>query len=283
MKWLLIQSGLTGQANENYRECVIMRQTLEELGQEAVVWGLNHANFESVIDVNKFDVVFTLENYGDGWMPDLASIKPYKIMWSIDAHVRGMEPFEHMFNQGKYNLMLNSTLDYVTQPHHVWFPNYVDNIHMKKLDDVTKTTFMGFCATKFNNNHPRNQVAEFLVASEGLQWDYLLGEAMVTAINSYNVHFNMNIEGDVNFRNFETLGCGTALLTNDNHQYPLLKFVDGENYFAYRSQDELVDKIKYLRNNPEEIVRVANNGLLLAQQHTLKNRMQTLIKYLERQ
>jgi spore maturation protein CgeB len=104
---------------------------------------------------------------------------------------------------------------------------------------------------------------------------------MIKAINSYNIMFNKNISIDINYRNFETMGCGTCLLTNINDQYEELGFKAGENYFCYDSVENAIEIINYLKENPQVVTTVAARGHeFVLNKHTFKKRAQSLIKYI---
>ena len=74
---------------------------------------------------------------------------------------------------------------------------------------------------------------------------------MVNAINSYKIHFNKNIADDINYRTFETTGCGTFLLTN--YTPGLEKLFDiGKEIVVYNDLNDLDNKVKYYLENEEE-------------------------------
>jgi spore maturation protein CgeB len=96
------------------------------------------------------------------------------------------------------------------------------------------------------------------------------------------VLFNKNIFNDINYRSFETTGCGTCLLTSYDDQYNDLGFEEAKTLFMYKSTEEAIEKINYLKANP----LVANNvGIkgeeFVRQKHTFKNRAKSLIKYVK--
>ena len=100
---------------------------------------------------------------------------------------------------------------------------------------------------------------------------------MVETINSYWIHFNINLANDINYRSFETIGCGTVLLTNYNPQYLELGFRDEVNCLLYKNQQELEEKIdKYLKEY-ETLDIIAKEGLKLSEQHTYDKRAELLL------
>ena len=74
---------------------------------------MGHDNYNQVPDFESFDLIINLENYGNGWEPNLSNIKTKKFLWSIDAHCRGEQPFIQEFIRGNYNILLHSTKDFV--------------------------------------------------------------------------------------------------------------------------------------------------------------------------
>ena len=130
---------------------------------------------------------------------------------------------------------------------------------------VEKKHFIGFCGSILN----RAQVLNFLTQKYNLKQDiFVLGDEMVKRINSYKIHFNINLANDINCRSFETVGCGVVLITNYNPQYEELGFIDGENCIIYKTIQEMVDKLEYYKNNNSKLNFLAQRGLELAAKHT---------------
>ena len=274
-KILIIQEASRHPENAEFRECLCLARAFKENGWEPTVYGKGHSNFSDKLDFNSFDFILNLENYGDDWLPDLSSFnKPYKMFWSIDAHCRGMAPYEEIFKKGKYNLLLNSTLDYVTEPYHHWFPNAFCHHKIKnlKIEKTHKFSFVG-------NHVNRKSILDFLTDKYGLkQHIFVIGDQMVKTINESLLHFNKNMLNDLNYRNFETIGCGTALITDYNHMYDKLGFVDNENVILYDSFESLIGKLNYYLDNTEKLATIANNAESLSLQHTYLERVRGLIE-----
>jgi len=272
MKILLIQENGRHDANRHYRECFCLQRAFISHGHECDVWGLGHINYNTKPDYESFDWIINLENYDESnWVPDLSKvIKPKKFLWSIDAHCRGEHLYEETFSKGKYDYLLHSTKDFVKKSYHVWFPNAFDDTLIKKLNTPKKYD-IGFCGNYVN----RKSILEWLQQSFGLHLDiFVIGDAMVEALNSYKCQFNLNIANDINYRSFETIGCGTVLLTNYNSQYLELGFKDNVNCLMYKDTSELVDKIQYVKNN--DLTDISNNGYELSKKHSYKERVNLL-------
>jgi spore maturation protein CgeB len=238
---------------------------------------LGHNNFNNKPDYNDYDVIIDLENYDNGWVPNLSQIKSYKIIWSIDAHCRGIDCYNHKFNQNKCQLILQATKDYVDK-NSIWFPNCFDDtiIYPKQ---VQKRADVGFCGNVAN----RQYYLDFLAYHFNFASDiFVIGDDMVNAINSYRIHFNKNIANDINYRSFETLGCRIPLITNYNKQYEELGFVDGKNCMFYKDINEIIDKIQMLLSNEKILNDIAEKGYLLSRQHTYNERAKSLMVLLEK-
>ncbi len=67
-------------------------------------------------------------------------------------------------------------------------------------------------------------------------------------------------------KNYEAMGAGCLLMTysQGDEENKAVGFVDGENVMTYSSLGEFLAKLAWLKNNPDEIKRIANNGNKLA-------------------
>ncbi len=251
-----------------------MQRSLVKMGHYVDVWGAGHDNFNAAMNFNSYDIIINLENYDtSGWVPNLLKVRGFKILWSIDAHCRGAEVYNGVFDKGNYDLMLQATKDYVDH-RSMWFPNCYDDTLIQPLD-VAKKYNVGFCGNIANRGGWINEIEKEV----GIKKDiFVIGNSMVEAINSYKIHFNRNIANDINYRSFETLGCGTVLATNYNSQYDELGFIDGDNCILYRNKDDLIKKIKNVLLNHELRFTIEKNGLELAKKHTYIARAKKLLK-----
>jgi hypothetical protein len=295
MKILIIQENGRHDANRKYRECFSLQRAFIFYGHECDVWGLGHLNYTNIPNFESYDWIINLENYDESnWVPNLSNIKnPKKFLWSIDAHCRGRELkelhktqlnnfvehqdtvngeklYEEIFDKGQYDYLLHSTKDFVKKPHHIWFPNGFDDTLVQKID-IPKKYDIGFCGSYVN----RKSILEWLQNSFNVHLDiFVIGDEMVKVLNSYKCHFNLNIANDINYRSFETIGCGTLLLTNYNNQYDDLGFKDGINCFMYKDEEDLVNKIQFIKQN--NISEISKNGYELSKKHSYKERVKIL-------
>lgn len=277
MKFLIIQENGRHEISKHLRECNSMQRALINCGEECDVWGLGHDNFNILPDYESYDVIINLENYDTGWMPTLDKInKPLKFLWAIDSHVRGYNYYRDVFMQGKYTRILQSTKDFIDKDS-VWFPNCYDDDYITP-NETKKEHLVGFCGNFVN----RGPLFEYVGSKVPLKLDIdVRGINMINAINSYKIQLNKNISVDINYRNFETLGCKTALLTDYNPQYDELGFKEGVNVFFYKTPQQAVEQINFLKNNEKLIEEVATAGYeLVKTKHTFKARAKSLIKFI---
>lgn len=277
MKTLIIQENGRHEENRNFRECFAMQRSLQKLGVATDVWGLGHSNYDTFSQdkFNDYDLILNLENYdAEGWLPVISEVTdPVKILWSIDAHCRGIQIYNQTHADGKYHLTLQAIRDYVNDTS-VWFPNCYDSSLITNLE-IKKESDLGFCGSLLN----RGGLLQFLQENYSLNPDiWVLGENMVKKVNSYWIHFNINLANDINYRSFETIGCGTVLLTNRNPQYEALGFEDEKNCLMYGTIEELKIKLDTYLKDYEKLTTIGEKGFLLAQNHTYDKRAEKLLE-----
>lgn len=281
MKIVIIQEASRHDKNKNFRESLNLHRSLSKIeGVESKVWGLNYPDFEkSFSDIEEWcDVLFIIENYTSEWLPskEISESKKLKIFWSIDSHCI-LQQHQELCKLLKIDILLNSTESYIPMfeglvKKSYWFPNsYPDDlIFPKKLD---KTIDVGFCGNLINRGHLINHLDKYNIKKD----IFVIGDDMVNSINSYKIHFNCNISNDINYRTFETTGCGTFLLTN--YTPGLEKIFDiGKEIVVYDSIEDLDNKVKYYLDNSEERNKIAKAGHERAKKdHTYYERAKKLI------
>lgn len=277
MKFLIIQENGRHPISKHLRECNSLQRALIYQGEECDVWGLGHDNYGIIPNYESYDIIINLENYDIGWVPDLSKItKPIKLLWAIDSHCQGKGYYTNIFLKGKYTKILEATKYYIDQ-NSVWFPNCYDSDFITPIDDIKKSIFLGFCGN-YVNRHQWFDILKSKIPNFKLDIN-VRGIHMIRAINSYHIHFNKNMSNDINYRNFETLGCKTFLLTDYNEQYSDLGFKNEEHFYTYKNIDDLIEKINFLRNHPEIIEKSALAGFnFVKEKHSFKSRAKDLIK-----
>jgi len=281
MKILIIQENGRHDANRHLRECFSLQRAFHHVHvqTECDVWGLGHDSPEP--DFESYDLIINLENYDEtGWVPDLSQVRgPMKFLWAIDSHVRGHHHYEEEFKRGGYDHILQATKFFV-DGNSTWLPNAYDDEFITPLN-VPQVHNTGFCG----NIHNRQGLIDFANDNWGCKVDVMvLGDKMVEAINSYKVHMNANIGADINYRNFETLGCGTVLAAvaynfEQEVQYKELGFVNGENciLLGRNSPEEIIKSISDVIEDESLRETIEKNALKLAKKHTYKERAGTII------
>ena len=280
MKIVIIQEAGRHEKNKNFRESLCLHRALSRIEEvESKVWGLNYPDFNisfSEIEVWA-DVIFIIENYTPEWLPvsQIANSKKLKIFWSIDSHYFGvLEKHKNLCKLLGVDILLNSTESYLPNfdglvKKSYWFPNsYPDDLIFSK--DIEKTIDVGFCG----NDRPEIHYLDKFKIRKDL---FVIGDDMVNAINSYKIHFNKNIADDINYRTFETTGCGTFLITN--YTPGLEKLFDiGKEIVVYNDLNDLDNKVKYYLENEEEREKIANAGYERSKtDHTYYERAKTLV------
>lgn len=281
MNFLIIQESGRHQKNREFRESLNLNRSLNRLnGIESKVWGLNYDNFtENFDDLEKWsDVILILENYTSEWLPTdkIKNSKKIKLFWSIDSHCI-LDQHIQMCKTLNIDILLNSTESYIPNFKNVvkksyWFPNAYPSDLIYPLN-IQKTTDIGFCGNLNNRTDYINFLDKYNIKKD----IFVIGDEMVKSINQYKIHFNRNISNDINYRTFETTGCGTLLLTNYTPNLEQL-FKINEEIIVYDNIYDLDDKVHFLLNNEEYRKKIEYNGLLRAKsEHTYDKRSQTLL------
>lgn len=286
MKWLIIQSDGAHKGQDSWtpnwymRECYSLQDALRRNGEEAEIWGFGHGNFLFPPDFNSFDVVVIAENYDFGWMPDLSKItKPKKIHWVIDLHC---QPWTNYYRISEAcDIVLHATQPYVeTYERHVpgakhyWFPNAIDDRFFNVNEEHERSINIVFIGGK---GPSREKIIDRMVNEAGMFYGYgITGKDYVSALQHAKIGFNKNLSDDMNYRTFESLGCGACLLTERNWNLEKLGFVDGTNCVLYESESHAVHQARELlsRGTWEPIGR---EGRKLAKRHTYFERIKPII------
>jgi hypothetical protein len=281
MKILIIQENGHHDKNRNFRECFCLQRGFEHHGAKVDIWGKGHDGFDPSPDqrmydqyFSHFDLVLAIENWD--WMPDINRIHTSKFIWAIDAHCKSKQVYE----QYGFDKVLHATPEFASEG--CWLPNAYDDTIIKPLQNsYYKRLNIGFCGNKVN----RGEFIKFLGKHFGSNFrhdEMVIGDDMVRAINSYKVHWNMNIGMDINYRNFETMGCQTCLLTSTNKHYKELGFIDGENCLVWSSPEEIKSLAEYAIGNDKKRESIAVAGYeLVKEKHTYKHRAHRILEMIK--
>ena len=260
-----------------------MHRALTKIGVDSIVWGLGYSNFSTPFEeISKdCDSILLLENYEvNNWVPDLSNFNGLKLFWSIDSHCI---PVQHSktCNDNKIDIVLNaieSHSAFFRNQKSYYFPNAYPDDLIYPISDVEKTFDLGFCGNKLNRANWLSELQNRL----GLQLDeFVIGDDMVKAINSYKIHFNRNIADDLNYRTFETLGCKTVLFTNFTENLDKL-FTIGEHLIVFDSLEDFITKYNELIGDSERMNQIAEAGYKhVKENHTFVNRAERLVEIIK--
>lgn len=293
---LLIQEAGRNPQNADYKEAQNFKRAFGRIGVDATVWGKGYDNqqhpFDSVVLSIKPDAILVLENYDDGWMPDLSQYKQSKLFWSVDSH-KCLDAHIAFCKQQKIDIVLCAVYPHVEAFKIAgfdarFFPNAFPADKTSKHWTQQKKYGFGFCGC-YGNRKKWIDVLDYHINNGGRSGSsfhsdiFVLGDAMVEAINNYHVHWNRNESIDINARTFETLGCGTCLLTNRTAGIDETGLVDGKHYVSYTGEEDCLSTILYLINNIHIADRIAIAGMEYANaHHTYDNRAQSIIEMVDR-
>jgi hypothetical protein len=284
MRVVILQERGHHKANEVYREALNLCRAFKRQKVDAIVCGPGYYNYGQIDSlIAGADVVLCLENYErNGWVPDLSRIKAYTVFWTIDSHVR-LGVHLAFAKKHKFNMVLSSTAEIVPAYNRElffcqWFPNCYPVDLIQKPGIVIKDHDVGFCGL-----FPSNRKAWYDQVSRitPIHYDtFVIGDAMVKAVSGYRIHLNRNVRNDVNYRTFETLGCGTFLLTNKTDR--LMDLFKEEHLALYSDVHDCVAQIHYYLSHEQEREKMALAGYhWVRKHHTYDNRAHTLCSLLK--
>ena len=261
---LMVQERGRHAANWQFRESENFRRSFTKLGVKSEVWGSGQPIFTTPFEeiVKDYDVVFVMENYDQQrWLPDFSKVNKLKVFWSIDSHcVLGQHVFFSKIS--KFDIHLNSTEGYLKHfarhsPKCVWFPNAYPDDLIDHRPQVQKVHDLGFCGSMISD---RVQWLDAISQHIPVRRDvFVIGDAMVDALNSYEIGLNKTLADDVNYRVFETVGAKTLLLSNLVPTIDQLLTPD-KHFISYDSLQDLVDKAKYYLEHSDKALEIAEAG-----------------------
>jgi len=284
MRVVILQEHGHHKANEEFREALNLCRAMKRQGVDAIVTGPGYYNYARINDlIAGADVVVCLENYErNNWVPDLSSVKAYTVFWTIDSHVR-LGVHLAFATKHRFDLVLSSTAEIVPQYVRAgfncqWFPNCYPVDLICKPGIVIKDHDVGFCGLFPGNRKAWYDKVGMLV---DIHYDtFVIGADMVKAVSSYRIHLNRNVGNDVNYRTFETLGCGTFLLTNNTDR--LFDLFTEKHLATYENEHDCVSQIYYYLAHEEERERIATAGYeWVRKHHTFDNRAHTMLGMLK--
>ena len=101
---------------------------------------------------------------------------------------------------------------------------------------------------------------------------------MVAIYNMSKVVLNISRIGEMNWRDFEVLGCGRPMIRDYSAEVSEI-FSDGEHLVMFRDEEDLLEKIDELIRNKEKRERIALKGRQEAlEKHTLDHRVGRILE-----
>jgi len=288
MNWLIIQSDGEHKGQDSWspnwmlRECYAIQAALTFFGDRAIIWGKGHSNYAHPPDFHTFDGIFTIENYDLDWLPDIRQCgKALRLYWLIDAHWQPIETYDRLIPQN--DIILHSTRRFIApyqarhpQPKHVYFPNGVDDRFFDRAlcpahNKLTDIIFIG------GKTAPRAAAIDYMVRECAMTYSYgVTGIDYIEAVLKAKIQFNKGLNGDINYRNWETISLGTCLLTEHDPEMELLGFKHDVNCLFYRTVKEAAELANtYITNG--EWARIAEAGYRLSKLHSYNQRIRNLM------
>ena len=106
------------------------------------------------------------------------------------------------------------------------------------------------------------------------------GDAYNRLLNQIRIFVSADIGfGEYMIKNFEAMAAGCVLLAwrQPDIEQQSLGFIDGENVVLYDSESELLERLAWLKQNPDLLNRIASAGQrLVSQRHTWTERMKDM-------
>lgn len=239
----------------------------------------------------KFDFIFELDGSIPYHLAGMRKVSAKKALWSFDTYRTDKQKF-HGWIEKDFDIV------FVLQKHFVsffkraktfWMPCACDHTVHKKypLPKIYDVAFIGnvdpqyyperaklldrlkskFKVTVFSNFFG-NETTKF-------------GSELTKIYSQSKIVFNKSGFGEINFRVFEALGCGSMLISDRLREEVGLEtlFQDGKHLVLYNSPDDLMDKVSYFLQHEEEREKIALEGQkeVLAK-HTFEHRARKMLE-----
>lgn len=273
-RWLILQSdgahrhvhSASQAPNWFLRECRAWRHALRQCGIGADLSGPRHGDPSQSAPRNLLDysVILLAEQYEVAtFLPQLqelqnlrwreaGSTRPHILTWVVDSHYQTLEAYRPLCQVADVLLHANREAiapyraAFPKKVRHLWFPNATDARYFNtrvyapavKTQDVSYYGSLGGrrveFMTKFTDCCRSPNSIKFSV-------HFATGMDYIHGIRSSRIHLNLPIGDhmrDLNYRNFETIGLGTCLLTEYHPDLETLGFEHLTNCLFYRDVHE---------------------------------------------
>ena len=254
---------------------------------------VSHFEPEEIPDIrpNAFDLFMNID---DGRSYRFRSDLHPSLFWAIDTHVKPercqskAKDFDFVFCAQRPGAAAMRKAGIAAR----WCPLAFDpEIHRKHpLPKILDISFVGNSGRFRWGNffydgkevfRERTRLLSLLKRRFNLFTGKFFFEDMGVVFSLSKIVFNRSVKDDVNMRVFEALGCGSLLVTNQIEHSQDLLFKHGEHFIEYRSPRELVERVAYYLQNPEEREQIASRGREEAlRKHTYAHRMDYMLSFL---
>ena len=247
-----------------------------------------------VYDKKKNKIFFTAKEVFNKYKPDvmichahspvlegyLHKISCLKVILAVDIHKHDRNPF---YKSNGFNLILKRYDDRKIKFPHVWFPFSVDELEFYPTDNK-RIKKIGFIGTYKPKVYERRRKAITKLSNEDLlnNGGKIIGEGYSEFLRRYVGILSPNdVDNGPHAKLFEIMASGTlALTSNFDGKSILLK----PNDFVVYKKDcsDVVEKAKWILNNPEQSKEIAINGLkTIKERHTNDIRIKELYGHLK--
>jgi spore maturation protein CgeB len=183
-----------------------------------------------------------------------------KAYWAIDTHqylsfqVEKAKHFDFVFSAQK------NAVDALGL-HASWLPAGA-SLHEKDYR-VERDIDVGFIGNVEGAHAYRKIVLDFVKDNvpRFMRFSSVFLEPKAELTSRMKIGLNVSLNNDVNFRVFETLACGTFLLTDRIYNNGMEElFEDGTHLVTFINEQDLLEKINYYLTHNEERIRIAEAG-----------------------
>lgn len=208
-----------------------------------------------------------------------------KVYWAVDGlypsvfktHTLGMDLSSYDIVFVAHENALGPYQNY-TNAKTIWLPMYfIPELHkFKSCEKIYDVSFVG----NINLDKKRNLIFKKLkneLTGCKLFFDTAWQHRMVDIFNKSKIVLNISRLGEINFRDFETLGCGQFLIRDKSKMITQL-FENNHHLVLYDDADHLIELIKdFLEDDPKR-ERIRIQGFKEAQsKHSINNRIQKIL------
>lgn len=229
----------------------------------------------------RFDLVVEFDSSGQYHLVGKKEVSIPTLLWSNDTHLMDKRLFQSYF-QKDFDIVYVAHKDYAgffNKTPCRWLPFACDpdfhkKINVPKVYDVTCVGNLDPKVYPERVKHLEGLAKKFKVH----MFHKVYGEDMIKIMNQSKIVFNKTFNGDLNFRVFETLACGSFLITDRTANGLQDLFEDGRHLAMYGDQAELEEKVAYYLAHEDKRETIAACGQQeVYAKHTFYHRAKTML------